>query len=66
MRVTTQHELDESEQIVPGAGPEREPLALTEDETVFELGGVSCFYGSFRVNDLVETARLPRAGRRDR
>ena len=48
MRETTQHELDESEQIVPAAGPEREPLALTEDETVFELGGVSCFYGSFR------------------
>jgi len=48
MRETTQHELDESEQIVPGAGPEHEPLALAEDEIVFELGGVSCFYGSFR------------------
>jgi phosphate transport system ATP-binding protein len=23
-------------------------LALAEDEIVFELGGVSCFYGSFR------------------
>ncbi len=27
MRETTQHELDESEQIVPAIGPEREPRA---------------------------------------
>jgi len=46
--MTTTHELDESEQIAPAAGQEGGPLTFADDEVVFELDGLSCFYGSFR------------------
>jgi phosphate transport system ATP-binding protein len=47
MRVMTAHpELDEAEQIAP-AGTTK-PMEFTDDDVVFELDNVSCFYGSFR------------------
>ena len=46
--MTAQHELDESEQIAPAANDGDDPLAFAEDEVVFELDRLSCFYGSFR------------------
>jgi phosphate transport system ATP-binding protein len=46
--MTTQHVLDESEQIDPTASASGEATRPAEDELVFELDGLSCFYGSFR------------------
>jgi phosphate transport system ATP-binding protein len=46
--MTTQHALDESEQIDPAATAPAEAMSFAEDEIVFELDGLSCFYGSFR------------------
>jgi phosphate transport system ATP-binding protein len=46
--MAVQHELDESEQIAPAGTEERGPLAFADDEVVFELDELSCFYGSFR------------------
>jgi len=40
--------LDESEQIAPAAAADGETLAFAEDDVVFRLESVSCFYGSFR------------------
>jgi phosphate transport system ATP-binding protein len=41
-------ELDEAEQIAPGAARRSAPLAFADDEVVFDLQSLSCFYGSFR------------------
>jgi len=41
-------ELDEAEQIAPAAGGARVQMEFADDEVVFELDGLSCFYGSFR------------------
>jgi phosphate transport system ATP-binding protein len=46
--MTARRELDESEQIAPGAPADAAPMTFAEDEVVFRLEGVSCFYGSFR------------------
>jgi phosphate transport system ATP-binding protein len=46
--MTTQQTLDESEQIDPTATVPAEPMRFAEDEIVFELDGLSCFYGTFR------------------
>ena len=40
--------LDEAEQIAPAASGERGPMEFADDEVVFELDALSCFYGSFR------------------
>jgi phosphate transport system ATP-binding protein len=40
--------LDESEQIAPGATPSGVGLEFPDDEVVFQLDGLSCFYGTFR------------------
>ena len=40
--------LDEAEQITPAASGERVAMEFADDEVVFELEGLSCFYGSFR------------------
>ena len=40
--------LDEAEQIAPAASGERIAMEFADDEIVFELDGLSCFYGSFR------------------
>ena len=40
--------LDEAEQIAPAATGARTPMEFADDEIVFELEGLSCFYGSFR------------------
>ncbi len=46
--VTTGHHLDESEPIAPGATSDVAPMTFAEDEVVFRLESVSCFYGAFR------------------
>jgi phosphate transport system ATP-binding protein len=46
--VTTRHELDESEGIAPGDTAAGEPMRFAEDEVVFDVDGLSCFYGAFR------------------
>jgi phosphate transport system ATP-binding protein len=46
--VTTGHHLDESERIAPGATSDAAPMTFAEDEVVFRLESVSCFYGAFR------------------
>jgi phosphate transport system ATP-binding protein len=57
--VTTSHTLDESEGIAPGATPDAVPMAFPEEDVVFELDGLSCFYGSFRaVRDI--SLQVPR------
>ena len=40
--------LDEAEQIAPAASGERVAMEFADDEVVFELDALSCFYGSFR------------------
>ncbi len=40
--------LDESEQIAPAATTDAAPLAFPEDDVVFRVESVSCYYGSFR------------------
>ena len=46
--MSTQLEVDESEQIAPAATDGRIGMQFAEDEVVFELDGLSCFYGAFR------------------
>jgi phosphate transport system ATP-binding protein len=46
--MTARRELDESEQIAPGAPADAAPMTFAEDEVVFRLEGVSCYYGAFR------------------
>ena len=46
--VTTHHHLDESERIAPGATSDAAPMTFAEDDVVFRLESVSCFYGAFR------------------
>jgi phosphate transport system ATP-binding protein len=41
-------ELDEAEQIAPGASGPRVALEFADDEVVFDLQSLSCYYGSFR------------------
>jgi phosphate transport system ATP-binding protein len=43
-----QHELDESEATAAAGGEQPTPLTFPDDEVVFELDGLSCYYGSFR------------------
>ena len=42
------HTLDESEAIAPGSTAGAAPMSFAADQVVFELEGLSCFYGSFR------------------
>ena len=57
--MTTQHELDEAERIAPADSAEHDELAFAENEVVFELDSLSCFYGSFRaVRDI--SLRVPK------
>ena len=46
--MATQPELDESEQIAPAAPRGGAAMEFTDDQVVFELDDLSCFYGSFR------------------
>jgi phosphate transport system ATP-binding protein len=46
--VTTRNELDEAERIAAGATPDGAPLVFPDDEVVFDVEGLSCFYGAFR------------------
>jgi phosphate transport system ATP-binding protein len=53
------HTLDESEQIAPGSTVGAAPMTFADDQVVFELHGLSCFYGSFRaVRDI--SLQVPR------
>ena len=45
--MTAQPQVDEAEQIAPGGTTSPMP-AFADGDVVFELDGVSCFYGSFR------------------
>jgi phosphate transport system ATP-binding protein len=57
--VSTQIQFDESEQIAPGAADGRVAMEFAEDQVVFELDELSCFYGSFRaVRDI--SFRVPK------
>jgi phosphate transport system ATP-binding protein len=60
MRVMrTQSELDEAEQIAPASSAPATGLSFADDEVVFELDSLSCFYGSFRaVRDI--SLRVPK------
>jgi phosphate transport system ATP-binding protein len=40
--------LDETEQIAPAASGDGVAMEFADDEVVFELAGLSCFYGAFR------------------
>jgi phosphate transport system ATP-binding protein len=48
IRLVTALHVDESEQIAPAATVGAAPMRFAEDEVVFELDELSCFYGSFR------------------
>ncbi len=48
IRVMATQTLDESEQIEPGAVNDAGDLDFAEDEVVFDLQSLSCYYGSFR------------------
>ena len=51
--------LDEAERIAPAATDGSAPMTFADDEVVFELDGLSCFYGSFRaVRDI--SLQIPR------
>jgi phosphate transport system ATP-binding protein len=57
--VTTQHTLDESEQIAPATSGGAPPMTFPEADVVFELAQLSCFYGQFRaVRDI--SLQVPR------
>ena len=57
--MTTQPGLDEAEQIAPAATGGTSDLAFADDEVVFELDSVSCYYGAFRaVRDI--SLRVPK------
>ena len=59
IRVMTTQELDESEQIAPAATSAPVAMVFPDEEVVFELDGLSCFYGSFRaVRDI--SLKVPR------
>jgi phosphate transport system ATP-binding protein len=57
--MATQLELDESEQIAPAASGDGTPMRFADDQVVFELDELSCFYGTFRaVRDI--SLQVPR------
>jgi phosphate transport system ATP-binding protein len=60
IRLMATHTLDESEQIAPAAVPTGDgALDFADDQVVFELDHLSCFYGSFRaVRDI--SLQVPR------
>jgi len=45
---SSQLELDGAEQITPATDGDRVQMEFADDEVVFELDGLSCFYGLFR------------------
>ncbi len=57
--MSSQLELDEAEGIAPAGGDQRVQMEFADDEVVFELDELSCFYGSFRaVRDI--SLQIPR------
>jgi phosphate transport system ATP-binding protein len=60
IRIVAAHdELDRSERIAPAATRAAEPFAVADGEAVFELDGLSCYYGTFRaVRDV--SLKIPR------
>jgi len=59
IRVMATNTLDESEQIAPAAMDQPGDLDFAEDEVVFDLQSLSCFYGSFRAVREI-SLRVPR------
>jgi phosphate transport system ATP-binding protein len=59
IRVMTTQELDEAEQIAPAAALEPVAMEFPDEEVVFELEQLSCYYGGFRaVRDI--SLKVPR------
>jgi phosphate transport system ATP-binding protein len=57
--MTAGHELDEAERVAPAAEPAPVAMAIEDEDVVFELDELSCYYGSFRaVRDI--SLRVPR------
>ncbi len=57
--MTPTQELDESNRIAEQPASATDPLGFAEEDVVFSLDGLSCFYGSFRaVRDI--SLRVPR------
>jgi len=57
--MSSQLELDEAGGIAPAGGDQRVQMEFADDEVVFELDELSCFYGSFRaVRDI--SLQIPR------
>jgi phosphate transport system ATP-binding protein len=57
--VTTETQADESEQIAPGPTTDAAPLDFADEDVVFDLRDLSCYYGDFRaVRDI--SLRVPR------
>ncbi|MEO6578334.1 MAG: phosphate ABC transporter ATP-binding protein PstB [Candidatus Limnocylindria bacterium] len=57
--MTTDERTDESERIAPVAEKQGAAIEFADEEVVFELKGLSCYYGSFRaVNEI--SFRVPR------
>ena len=55
----TRDEADESEQIAPGAAPDKVAMTFADEDVVFDLRELSCYYGDFRaVRDI--SLRVPR------
>jgi phosphate transport system ATP-binding protein len=59
IRVMTDQTGDESEQIAPGATGQATPFEVTDGEAVFDLQGLSCYYGLFRAVREI-SLRVPR------
>jgi len=55
----TSHEMDEAEGIAPAAGGQPVAVEFPDDQVVFELEALSCYYGAFRaVRDI--SLKVPR------
>ncbi len=59
IRVMATQKLDESEQIAPGAVNNGGDLDFAQDEVVFDLQSLSCYYGAFRAVREI-SLRVPR------
>ncbi len=59
IRIVTQPDTEEATRLQEGASKETQPIELPDDEIVFELNELSCYYGSFRaVRDI--SLKVPR------
>ena len=59
IRVVTRDEADGSEQIAPGASPGKVAMTFADEDVVFDLRDLSCYYGDFRAVREI-SLRVPR------